>query len=369
MLDDLEKQGASNAEKAFAMRNYFDAMARQKATPVHGYFELTPLCNLNCKMCYIHLTEQQMRETGRTLLTGSQWISIMEQAIEAGMIEALLTGGEALSHPDFDEIYLYLYNHGISPAVNTNALLMTKERIDFFRRYPPRSIQITLYGSDDESYEKVTGRRCFSQVMNAIQSILEADLPVHIGITPSRYMAENGERLIELVESLGISYSINFSLTDPRQETGRSSMEHDLSLDEYVHLFKTKAKLRKKELQPKPLEDTPLPGGGEKQEVLGLPCAAGSSSFCIGWNGFLRPCVSFIDLGVDLTEELFIDAWKKMHDATQKYPIPRECIGCAYQPICCPCVIEHSAGAPLGHAKPAFCKRSRRFVSEGLFEI
>ena len=34
---------------------YMEHKARQKGTGVFGQFELTPLCNLNCKMCYVHL--------------------------------------------------------------------------------------------------------------------------------------------------------------------------------------------------------------------------------------------------------------------------------------------------------------------------
>ena len=369
LLDELEKRGVSDAEKTNAMRTYLDAKAREKGIPVHGTFELTPLCNLDCKMCYIHLTEQQVRLTGKKMLNGSQWIAIMEQTIQAGMIDALLTGGEALSHPDFDEIYLYLHSKGIGIAVNTNALLMTKERVDFFRRYRPRSIQITLYGSDDESYERVTGRRCFSKVMDAIECIRDAGLVMHIGITPNRYMSGKGESLIELIESLGVSYSINSSLMTPREETGRSDVAHDLSLDEYVQLYKAQARRRKIKLSPMRPEDIPCPGGGHEEAAKGLCCAAGRSSFCVGWEGFIRPCVSLMEIRADASQEPFASAWQKIQKAVREYPVPRECIGCIYQAVCCPCVVEHAVGSLPGHANPAFCQRARRFANEGLWEI
>lgn len=55
---------------------------READIPYIGNFELTPLCNLDCKMCYVHLQDPSVRHR------------IIQQAIDEGMMEALLTGGE-----------------------------------------------------------------------------------------------------------------------------------------------------------------------------------------------------------------------------------------------------------------------------------
>ena len=34
---------------------FLEMKARERAIPVRATFELTPLCNLDCKMCYVHL--------------------------------------------------------------------------------------------------------------------------------------------------------------------------------------------------------------------------------------------------------------------------------------------------------------------------
>ena len=65
--------------------------------PISNLFELTPLCNLDCRMCYVHLTDPTVKER---MLSGEQWIDLMRQAIDHGMMIALLTGGEAMTHPD-----------------------------------------------------------------------------------------------------------------------------------------------------------------------------------------------------------------------------------------------------------------------------
>ena len=43
---------------------------READVPYHGAFELTPLCNLDCKMCYVHLQDPSVRHR---MLSGEQW--------------------------------------------------------------------------------------------------------------------------------------------------------------------------------------------------------------------------------------------------------------------------------------------------------
>ena len=73
-------------------------MTHEADYPYGGSFELTPLCNLDCKMCYVHLQDPSVRQR---MLSGEQWLSIIRQAIDAGMMKPMLTGGEAMTHPAF----------------------------------------------------------------------------------------------------------------------------------------------------------------------------------------------------------------------------------------------------------------------------
>ena len=164
--------------------------------------ELTPLCNLNCKMCYVHLTPQQMGE--RRLLPTDVWLNLIDQAEKAGMTKAALTGGECLTYPGFDEIYLHLQTLGIRTAVLTNGVLLNEDRIRFFQRYPPALIQITLYGASEEEYEQVCGTRHFETVLANIRRAQEAGLSLFIAITPNRFLTDGGEALLKLAVSLDI---------------------------------------------------------------------------------------------------------------------------------------------------------------------
>ena len=115
LLAQLNEQGVSDYRRYQAVRRFLSFKARDKGVPISGSFELTPLCNLDCKMCYVHLNRDQMQ--GASLLTVDQWKSIIDQAIGAGMMYARITGGECLTYPGFREIYLYLRSKGIETVI------------------------------------------------------------------------------------------------------------------------------------------------------------------------------------------------------------------------------------------------------------
>lgn len=43
------------------LRKYLYQKAAHNKVPLSGTFELTPRCNMNCRMCYIRMSEAEMR--------------------------------------------------------------------------------------------------------------------------------------------------------------------------------------------------------------------------------------------------------------------------------------------------------------------
>lgn len=362
----LEKLIADSAEKlSYAqLHRFLQSQAQKEGVPLHGLFELTPLCNLDCKMCYVHLSKQQMGD--RPLLDVSQWKHLISEAVEMGMMDATLTGGECLTYPGFDEVYLHLQGLGIQLSVLTNGILLTEERVRFFKEHPVRHIQVTLYGSSEEEYEAVTGHRSFSLVMENIQRAKEAGLPLTIAITPNRFLLDGGEALVRFADTLGLPYTLNTSLFSPRAETGRQQDDIDLSIDSYVQLYTLQNKLKNQPLYIAPECDLPAPAKETNEAKHGLLCSAGSSSFSIGWDGALTPCSTLYMICAHPLQIGFASAWKEIHHAVMGYPIPTECEHCEYNYLCPSCVMVHAVDAPQGHASPRMCARARALIQAGL---
>ncbi|MCQ2484377.1 MAG: radical SAM protein [Clostridia bacterium] len=198
----LKTQNIDSVNYSSYIDRFLDYKARQKGIPFSGKFELTPLCNLDCKMCYVHLNKAQMQSA--ELLPVETWKSIAKSAIDMGMMKIEISGGECLTYPDFDELYLYLHCFGVEICVFTNGLLLDDKRIEFFKAHPPKRIQVSLYGESDDTYEAVTGHRRFETVLSNITKAHESGLPIVIAVTPNRYMSGKGIDIIKAVLPLGV---------------------------------------------------------------------------------------------------------------------------------------------------------------------
>lgn len=365
LLSLLNAQGVKDYRRYEAVRKFLNFKARDKAIPISGSFELTPLCNLDCKMCYVHLQKEQMH--GAPLLSTETWKGIMQQAIDAGMMYARVTGGECLTYPGFRELYLFLREKGIETAILSNGILMDEETAAFLKENPPAAVQISLYGTSEDAYERVTGRRCFGIVTENIQRLRDLEIPVVIAVTPNAYM-EDGEEIIRFLHREQIPYSINAGILQPREETGRALADADL--DSYISMIKLRASFRGTDLEAEiDPESLPDPNVEQGSSVCGVTCGAGRSGFSVDWRGDMHPCNTFPCEGQSVPELGFREAWRRTNDTATHFPLPAECQGCAYKGVCKHCVAEHASGAEIGHASPAICAMGKRMVSEGLMSL
>jgi MoaA/NifB/PqqE/SkfB family radical SAM enzyme len=94
--------------------------------PISVKLELTWRCNLRCGFCY---TDSPRHTLARTPdLPDEAWLSLAEQAVELGVVETVLTGGEPLLRR---ELVLHLVDRlsaaGVSLILNTNGWFVDSE--------------------------------------------------------------------------------------------------------------------------------------------------------------------------------------------------------------------------------------------------
>jgi radical SAM protein with 4Fe4S-binding SPASM domain len=117
--------------------------------------EITARCNNNCRHCYINLPANDLHALGKEL-SFNEIREMADEAVSLGALWCLITGGEPLLREDFIDIYLHLKKRGVLVSVFTNATLIREEHIKLFRRYPPRDLEVTVYGVTPETYESIT---------------------------------------------------------------------------------------------------------------------------------------------------------------------------------------------------------------------
>lgn len=128
---------------------------RIKRSPVYFDLELTARCNNNCRHCYINVPAGDPVFRAKELSL-EEIKAITDEAVALGAVWCLLTGGEPLLREDFCEIYLHLKKKGLLVSVFTNGTLVSSEHVRLFKRYPPRDVEITVYGISESTYERVT---------------------------------------------------------------------------------------------------------------------------------------------------------------------------------------------------------------------
>lgn len=367
-LEELSKLNGKEVQSFKSLSRFLDDKAREKGVPICGQFELTPLCNFSCRMCYVHLDAEQL--TGRKILPVESWKEIMRQAWEAGMMHVTLTGGECLTYPGFEELFLYLQGLGCDVSILTNGYLLDEKRLEFFREHKPAMIQITLYGWNDEVYERVTGRRAFSTVVENARRAIEAGLYVKLIVTPNRFLGEDVMETVRFARSMNCEFSLNTDIFPPREETGRSEQRDDPDADQYIRIYKLMYELDGRETVEIDPEKLP-PAGGPSHvcDECGLECGGGRSGFVVTWEGTLQPCNRLDMVRAYPLKEGFREAWAKVHREVMNWPRVPECDGCAYRGVCTNCAATMLQYAEPGKQPVEMCERVRNFVRHGIMHI
>jgi len=367
-LEELSRRNGKEVQSFKTLSAYLDDKAREKGIPICGQFELTPLCNFDCGMCYVHLEAEQL--AGRKILPVETWKDLMHQAWEAGMMHVTLTGGECLTYPGFDELFLYLHGLGCDVSILTNGYLLDDSRIGFFLKHKPAMIQVTLYGWNEDVYERVTGRRAFSRVEGNIRKAVEAGLPVKLVVTPSRQLGEDALETIRFGRSIVRDVSINSDIFTPREETGRSQQHDDSEADLYVRLYRLMNELNGRETKEIDADRLP-PFGGPYHECdeCGLECGGARSGFVINWKGMLTPCNRLDIIHADPLAEGFKAAWARINQEANNWPRVPECQECAYRGVCNNCAANLLQYAEPGKQPTELCELTRYFVRHGIKHI
>ena len=138
--------------------------------PLDGTFELSPICNFQCKMCYVRRTKEQIKASGKRLRTWQEWLQLAEECRKAGMLYLLLTGGEPFLYPEFKKLYIELHKMGFLISINSNATMIDEAVMEWLTEYPPHRVNVTLYGITEDTYGRVCNQR--NGYLKTIKNIL-----------------------------------------------------------------------------------------------------------------------------------------------------------------------------------------------------
>lgn len=305
-----------------------------KRQPLVAVVEITPKCNCNCPHCYVK------GYSGDNWLTTEQFIEIAEILHQKGIINVTITGGEPLSHPDFKKIYKEFKKKGFLIDIFSNALMIDKDIADFLAANPPRSVDITLYGLNNQEYCNFTGiHDGFTRLCNALNLLKERDV---FFTTKMILHKENYNRLLDynkfaLQYDAPFRYNViigrgNNTIKDP----------NDIALtNEEILAIESQDPLRQAIFSTLANNCTCLPMDCNDKSWSQYPCGAGLDKVFIGYDGKMSPCMTLRNKGLDLFTLGYDSIWEHWGEM-RKYTISDDfkCKSCEYLPICTPCTEE-----------------------------
>ena len=306
-------------EKAFA-----------DAIPISGTFELTPRCNFNCRMCYVHLKPEQIPQYGRELMA-KEWIRIAQEAKEAGTTWLCVTGGEPLMHPEFETIWKELTQMGFFITLQTNASMIQGKIEKLFEKYPPRTAKITLYGSNDEIYESVCKvKEGFKRVDRGIRTLCEMKIPVQLVSTVIKQNDEDVKKMADYAFSHRLPWIVTYSIKDSCR--GANSEAKNVRVGTKSKVISSQGKTLTMDLNRKPC----------------TYCKDYRLGYWIVWNGEMRFCSFMNEPNIQVREKGFLKSWHELVEYEEALEWPKECKICEVNKTCFKCAgtLAAECGSP-----------------------
>lgn len=350
---------------------------KEKRMPISFDLELTARCNNDCRHCYINLPAQDRLARARELSV-DEIKRIAGEAVSMGSVWCLITGGEPLLRDDFSEVYMALKRMGLLISIFTNACLVREEHVELFRRYPPRDIEVTVYGATKDTYEAVTRKPgSFAAFRHGLDLLLQGGVKVRL---KAMALKSNVHELPEIARFCRERTKDYFRF-DPLLhlrfdgDAGRNKMikSERLSPEEIVGI--ERADSERFSALEKGCDRLILSDAAHMNCNHLFHCGAGNGSFCVSYDGLFRLCSSLWHPGCiyDLRQGSLREAWQNLVPAVREMRSDNEdfiskCGKCSIINLClwCPahaylevgrmdawveyfCAVAHARAEALGY--------------------
>lgn len=354
---------------------YIHRKASITKTPISGAFELSPLCNMDCKMCYIKMSKEKQESIAR-LRTNEEWIELAQKAKDKGMLFLLLTGGEPFLVKDFKELYIELHKMGFCISINSNGTMIDEEVIEWLKHYPPMRINMTLYGASDETY----GRLCnnskgFTQVTKALSLLKENNIQVKLNCSVTPYNKDDLKQMMDFADEHDLVIQATAYMFPPlrKDETKIGQNDRFTAQDAalygaYISAYSNGFDRFKEYIESGQLALYDADDDCGVVEGDHMRCRAGITSFWMTWEGKLLPCGMIPDKGLDPWEVGFDAAWENAKNIVSEIKLPVKCAGCGKKDECkaCAAMVYTETGTydkvpqyrcEMTHCYPDACKK------------
>ena len=203
---------------------------------------------------------------------------------------------------------------GLLVSVFTNATLVTAQHIALFKKYPPRDIEVSVYGVTKETYEKVTRRPgSFDAFIRGLNLLLKSGIMVRLKAMAlrsnisefpeiARFCRERTKDCFRFDPFLHLRF-------DGNQTRNQEVMSERLSPEGIVALERSDPE--RFDCLGRECDKLICPEFSRTTCTHLFHCGAGNRSFTLGYDGLFRLCSSLWhpDCVYDVRKGSLTDAW------------------------------------------------------------
>lgn len=332
--------------------------------PLTGAFELLPVCNLSCRMCYVCKSWDEVEADGG-LLPAAVWLDYARQARDIGLLYPLLTGGEPFLRPDLPEILSGMQEMGLQVSINTNGSLIDAPMARWLGKHRPTRVNITLYGARAESYAALCGDgSAFERVHRAVALLKENGIAVKFNTSLTPENVADLSEMMRYAKSVGSPIQVATYMFPPirrdaalagrnhrlsPEEAGRARVEADW-LQSEPDWFRGQA-ARFARFVPVTEEMLAAQGRGRSQR---MSCRAGRCSFWIDWRGRMGNCGMYTSVDRPIGGRPLAEVWREVTEQTDEVRYCPVCSNCPNLPLCHSCIAMVYCESGEQDGRPAY---------------
>ena len=175
-------------------------MASAVVDPPFGLLaELTYGCPLHCPYCSNPLDLGAHRDE----LTTAEWLRVLAEARELGVLQLHLSGGEPLLRRDLVEIVRSARGLGLYTNLITSALGLTPRRAGELRAAGLDHVQISVQADEAALSDRIAGTPSFDRKLAAARLVKQVGWPLTLNVVLHRQNLDRVDRILDLAEELG----------------------------------------------------------------------------------------------------------------------------------------------------------------------
>lgn len=163
--------------------------------------ELTYRCPLRCVYCSNPVDYAPSRGD---LDTGT-WQRVLREAEDLGVVQVHFSGGEPLLRDDLEALVGAARDLGLYTNLITSAISLTWTRLERLRAAGLDAIQISLQGKAESDAERIAGRACLAEKLEAARAARALGLPLTVNVVLHRENIDDVPALVALADDLGAS--------------------------------------------------------------------------------------------------------------------------------------------------------------------